>query len=288
MSESATGSVLIRSFTLTPAPCLVTNLRRARSPPTFVDMQSTLYCKVLCMSSPEAINRGSAAALAVEVKDLRRRTRQARGTPWFPLILFGLLVLASTPLYADPVATCPVTQSYCSGEISVSPLNSFFPGGVFTASPAAVATFWLVAGPLGYLATGAFYWARSRRRGVAISPVTYVATGLGLLVLLGVTTWAGVFPFGNLIIRGLTPLITVAIGLFVLARSERSWPLATFAVAFLGLTLLANLYDVENVAYRIGLGSHGPQVNVIVVGTVLMLAGVGFGLAGLAGRRRAR
>lgn len=225
---------------------------------------------------------------AAEVKDLQNRTRQARGTPWFPLMLFGLLELASTPLYADPITACPVTQSSCTGVMSMSPLNSFFPGGVFTASPAAVATFWLVAGPLGYLATGAFYWARLRRRGVAISPVAYVATGLGLLVLLAATTWVGVFPFGNLIIRGLTPLITLAIGLFVLARSERSWPLTTFAVAFLGLAMVANLYNMENLAYRVGLGSYGPQVNVIVVGAMLVLAGAGFGLAGLAGRRRVR
>lgn len=52
--------------------------------------------------------------------------------------------------------------------------------------------------------------------------MAYVVTGLGLLALLVVTTWVGVFPFGNLVIRGLTPLLTVAIGLFVLARSERS------------------------------------------------------------------
>lgn len=202
-------------------------------------------------------------------------------------MLFGLVVLASTPLYADPLADCPATQSWCTGEISVSVLNRFFPGGVFTANPAAIAAFWLVAGPLGYLATGAFYWARARRRGVAISPMAYVVTGLGLLLLLGVSTWVGVFPFGNLVIRGLTPLLTVGIGLIVLARSERSWPLATFAVAFLGLALLANLYNMENLVYRVGLGSHGPEVNVVVVGAVLLLASAAFGLAGVARRRQA-
>lgn len=240
------------------------------------------------MTTPDATNPGSAAVWAAEVADLRHRTRRARGTPWFPLMLFGLLVLVSTPLYVDRVPDCPVSQSYCTGQISVSPLNSFFPGGVFTASPLAVAVFWLVAGPLGYLATGAFYRARSRRRGVAVSPLAYVATGLGLLVLLVVTTWMGVFPFGDLIIRGLTPLITVALGLFALARSERSWPLGTFAGAFLGLAVLVNLYDMQNLSYRIGLGSHGPQVNVIVTGAVLLLAGAGFGLVDLAGRRWAR
>lgn len=109
---------------------------------------------------------------------------------------------------------------------------------------------------------------------------------LALLALLVVTTRVHVFPFGNLVIRGLTPLITIAIGLFVLARSERSWPLATFAAAFLALALVASLYDMENVAYRLGLGSPGFQTNVIVAGVTLLLGGLGFGLTGLVSKRR--
>lgn len=131
------------------------------------------------MTTPETTNPGTAATWAAEVDDLRRRTRQARGTPWFPLMLFGLVVLASTPLYASPAADCPATQSYCTGQLGVSALNNFFPGGVFIASPAAVAAFWLFAGPLAYFAIGGFYWVRARRRGVAISPMAYIVTGLG-------------------------------------------------------------------------------------------------------------
>jgi hypothetical protein len=207
------------------------------------------------MNTPEAANPGTGATCAAEVDNPRHHGWHTHGTPWFPLVLFGLLVLASAPLYASPVA----------------------------ANPAAVAIFWLVAGPLGYLATGGFYWAWSRRHAVAMSPLAYVVTGLGLVALLVVTTWVGIMAF-----RGLGQLIAVAIGLVVLARSERSWPLATFAIAFFGLALLANLYNLENLAYRLGLGSHGPHVNVLVVGAVLLLAGAGFGLADLAGRRRPR
>ncbi|HKS52544.1 MAG TPA: hypothetical protein VJS67_11815 [Pseudonocardiaceae bacterium] len=238
------------------------------------------------MTTPDTTGLGAAAAWSDEIASLQRRTRLARGTPWFPLTLFGLLVLASAPLYADPSPACPADHHVCVGNIDPSPVNNFFPGGVFTGHPAGVAIFWLVAGPLGYLATGAFYWARARCRGVAISPTAYIVTGLALLALLVVTTWVHVFPFGNLVIRGLTPLITIAIGLFVLARCERSWPLATFAAAFLALALVANLYDMENVAYRLGLGSPGFQTNVIVAGVTLLLGGLGFGLAGLVSKRR--
>ena len=57
----------------------------------------------------------------------------------------------------------------------------------------------------------------------------------------------------DLYIRALTPLFTVAAGLFVLARSRHSRSLGIFAVGFLGLVVLANLYDLENLAERFGI-----------------------------------
>lgn len=50
--------------------------------------------------------------------------------------------------------------------------------------------------------------------------------------------------------------------------------------------MTANLYDMANVTYRLGLGATGPEVNVIVVGSVLLLAGVIFGLAAVRTRQR--
>ena len=238
--------------------------------------------------SPKDAAPGTFATWTGDVKQLRRRTRVARGTPWFPLTLFGMLVLGSTPLYATPTASCPPSQEYCMETVPPSPFSGLLFLGGFTTNPTAVAIFWLIAGPLAYLATAAFYQTRAQRRGVALSTSTYLATGLGLLTVLLVTTWVGVFPFGNFIIRGLTPLITVAIGLFALARSERSWPLAGFAAVFFALVLVANLYDMENLTYRLGLGWHGLQVNVLVLGAVLVLAGAGFGLASAVGRRQLR
>jgi hypothetical protein len=226
------------------------------------------------------------AGWATAVEHLRSRTRAARGTPWFPLTLFGVEALASSPLYVQPDTACPDGRPSCA-SLDPSPLSVHLPGGLFTANPAAIGVFWLVAAPLGYLATGAFYRARARRRGVGISTTSYVLTGLGLLALLVASTTVGETVLGDLFIRGLTPLITVAIGLFVLARAQRSRPLAIFAVAFLGLVLLANLYDMQNLTYRMGLGSTGDQTNVIVVGAALVLAGAGFGIAELLARRRA-
>lgn len=238
-------------------------------------------------TSEPAFDGAQARAWVEQVRSLRRRARLARRGSWFPLVLFGLVTLGSTPLYLPPGAQPgPGTSSQ---QIGVVHTLGWFPGGLLTGSPTNLAIFWLVAGPLAYLATAAFYWVMARRRGVATSPWSYVATGLGLFALLVVTTTVGVFPFGDLVIRGLTPLLAVAIGLFVLARAERSWALFGFSAAFFALVVLANLYDMENAAYRLGLGTSGPQVNVVVVGAVLVLAGVGFALAlALAGRRQSR
>ncbi|MHB1475560.1 MAG: hypothetical protein ACYDDU_18110 [Dermatophilaceae bacterium] len=250
------------------------------------------------MTSPrEAFDPVQAKAWIDDVLVLQSRTRRARRGLWFPLVLFGLVILASTPLYVSPMMTpapafltpdVPSSPSTFAGNGGYSGLLGFSPGGMFSFSPLMVTVFWLVATPVGYVLTAGFYWLQARRRGVATSIRAYVLTGLGLFALLVATSTPVVrvsFP-GDLTIRGLTPLIAVALGLFVLARVERSWALLAFAVPFLALSVAANLYNMENVVYRLGLGSAGPEVNVIVVGSVLLLAGVIFGLAAVRERRR--
>jgi hypothetical protein len=85
---------------------------------------------------------------------------------------------------------------------------------------------------------------------------------------------------GDLFIRGLTPLLPIAAGLFVLAIIEGSVPVAGFATAFLGLVILVNLYDIENLFSRVGVTVPTPAIGLIVPGAVLLLASLGFWLAG--------
>ena len=203
---------------------------------------------------------------------------------WFPLVIFGLVILASTPLYMHFNGDTPPLPALLAPDVLAptappatdiaiggsSGLLHFFTGGMFAFSPLKITVFWLVAGPMAYLVTAGFYWLRAGRR--------WVATSTPLIPI----------PVpGDLMVRGLTPLLAVALGLFVLARIERSWALLAFAVPFLALTVVANLYDMENVAYRLGVGSAGPEVNVIVVGSVLLIAGAIFGLGYARTRQRA-
>ena len=167
-----------------------------------------------------------------DVSELRSRTRRARRGLWFPLVLFGLVILASTPLNVNPTITptpafltpdVPSSASTFTGNGGDSGLLGFSPGGMFSFSPLMVTVFWLVAGPMGYVLTAGFYWLQARRRGVATSIRAYVLTGLGLFILLVAisTPLIPVPVHGNLLVRGLTPLLAGVVFGLAAARQRR-------------------------------------------------------------------
>ena len=70
-----------------------------------------------------------------EITELRRRVRRSLGTPWFPLVCFGLLTMLSAPLVA-------------------------------IMGTAVLVPFWLIAATSGMLLTRRYYRGRARLRGV--------------------------------------------------------------------------------------------------------------------------
>jgi hypothetical protein len=119
-----------------------------------------------------------------------------------------------------------------------------------------------------------YYRRRADARGIGGSVWPYALTGVGLLGFLVVASMVGRLQPGDLFVRGLTPLLTIALGLFVLAWVERSFALGLFAAAFLTLALVVNLYDIENLFQRVGMGVPVPAISLMVSGSVLLLAGV--------------
>jgi hypothetical protein len=71
-----------------------------------------------------------------DVARLRRATRRSLGTPWFPLVYFGVLTMVSAPLLGDGPA-------------------------------AGLIALWVLAGTLGMALTRRHYRRRAQRRGVA-------------------------------------------------------------------------------------------------------------------------
>jgi hypothetical protein len=217
-----------------------------------------------------------------EVKSVRRRTRFARHAYWFPLVLFGLLTLASVPFYIQHVPTRPGV--YITKVPPGPPfLRWSYLAGFFDRFSA---YYWLAAILVGVVATATWYRWRGNRVGLRTPARGYLLTGLLLILLaLGIPALATtvaprltILMPGDLLIRGTFPLVLIGIGLCFLAWAERSIALTVIAAGYLALALVASLYDLENVVYRIG-WNLGPNLsalpNVVLPALVLLLSGAG-------------
>jgi positive regulator of sigma E activity len=85
-----------------------------------------------------------------EIDTLRRETRSALQSFWFPLVLFGALTLVAAPL-------CRVDDG------------------------AALGLFWALAGPAGAIAVGAFYARRDNDIGLSRPAWPYILAAIGLM-----------------------------------------------------------------------------------------------------------
>jgi hypothetical protein len=201
------------------------------------------------------------------------------------LVTFGLLTLAAAPLFWTTIPRCPNGKNACSFVQNRGPLgNPFVQGPVGWGIGRWISVYWAVAVPLGYFATVLYYRHRARRTGVAGRIWSAVAVGLALLALM-----VGSFATRGMVLgvpvpvfllqdRGLEPLLVIGIGLGILARLEHNRGLVVFAMLFLALALLANLYNMKNEVYRLGwklpVGAANLP-NLVVPGLFLLVGGVG-------------
>ena len=237
---------------------------------------------------------GSQSELLGEMKALRRRARTARHAYWFPLVLFGVLTCVSVPFYIQPTFRQVPAGSgiFVRASSATGPWLPFLGG-----SPGLVqgylAYYWIVALLDGLLLTQLWYWWHARRIGLVTPARGYLLTTTVLTVLAVVIPplsqvrsphWLRfmhrlqvLWP-GDLVIRGTFPFFIITVGLLVLAWAERSRALTVTAVVYTGAALLASLYDVSNITYRLGwnLPPSGQFLpNVLLPALVLLVAGAG-------------
>jgi hypothetical protein len=226
-----------------------------------------------------------AAAMLSEVGRLRSEARAARHAYWFPLVLFGVLTCASVPFYVQPLPTA----GWHIPHAPVPVLSAL--GGIFATSGwrALLGYYWLVAIAVGLGLTWLWYRRHGRIAGVVTPSRGYLMTTAAIVVL-ALLSWIA-FPLpGDITIRGTFPLVIIGLGLWVLARAERSWALLAIAAIYTGTALLASLYDIENVLFRLGWtpSTSGWRFttlpNVLLPALVLLAAGAG----ALAMQRRRR
>lgn len=127
------------------------------------------------------------------------------------------------------------------------------------------------------LAAVAGLWSR-RRTGWARS------AGVACAAFLATVAFGAL---GVYLISGYAALVIIAAALLMLAWAERSVLLTIVGVVFAGVALLVNLYDVQNVFYRLGwTGGWDSRVTalqtVLLPGVVLLVGGV----VAVIGRRR--
>ena len=237
------------------------------------------------MSDP-GTEPGGQADLLGEMKALRRRARTARHAYWFPLILFGALTCVSVPFYIQP----GVPAAQATGGAPELPVLGGFSGFL---THRYLGYYWLAALLGGLLLTLLWYRRNARRVGLQTPARGYVITVAVLTVLaLVIPPLSGVrspnwlqhlqvlWP-GDLVLRGTFPFVIIAAGLWALAWAERSRALAFIAAVYTGTALLASLYDIENLLFRLG-WNPGPGEwdltslpNVLLPALVLLAAGAG-------------
>jgi len=231
--------------------------------------------------------------LLQQMAALRRQARTARHAYWFPLVLFGLLTCASFPFYlrsTEPGPSSGVAVLATLGHPGGRWLPFF--GGAPGAEHGGLAYYWLAALLGGLLATLVWYRWHARRAGLAtpargyiISTAVLMAAALVIPPLSQVRSphWLrflhplrALWP-GDLITRGAFPFVIIAVGLLVLAWAERSRALALTAASCVALALLESLYNVGNIAFRLGWSPSAtvvPLLNVLPSGLFLLVAGM--------------
>jgi hypothetical protein len=219
-----------------------------------------------------------------EARKARRLARRTRHAYWFPLVLFGLLTCASIPFY---IQRFPTGSGFYGVTGPARYFNSYYLGGFGFPTGRYLGYYWLAAMLVGLAATAVWYRLRGDRVGLRTPSRGFVVTGLVLVVLAllipVLAARGGVGPLGflmpgDLLTRGTFPLVLIGIGLCVLAWAERSVALTVIAAGYLALSLVASLYDIENLVYRLGWNLSPAATglpNVVLPALVLLLSGAG-------------
>ena len=237
-------------------------------------------------SPPQVPGNGdelSAADMLAQMRALRRQASSISRAYWLPLLLFGMLICGSMPFYVEPRMVRGVAVYTSAGWQS-----PYFGGGGLTGS-AWLSVYWFIALQAGIAASALWYRWRGYRvglrtpaRGLVVAGVVLIELAILASIIGGRTGYA--LP-GDLTIRGTVPLVLIAVPLWVLAWAERSTALAVIVACYTGLALLASLYDVENIFFRLGWNpsSFGWRLaglpNVALPALLLLLAGAGAWLA---------
>ena len=205
------------------------------------------------------------SAGGLDADAVRRRMWADRPSPALPLLLLGLVVV---------------------GGIVMSLLDRqefYMFGGTRLA-------YWAVATLVAYGLMMLIARHQGYRSGIWVSRKALVITGVVALavVIVALVGDNGWYLPGDLTIRGNLPLLAITAGVLVWAWHERRPGLWALGAILVPLTLLANLYNMENVLFRMGVPyfqTADQVVNLGIVAAVLLITSAAYGLVHLWQRR---
>lgn len=230
-----------------------------------------------------------------DVHKARKRVELDRPGPAIPLLLLALVVtgavvvalfrLGSFKSVVGGAGTGPGSE-----PVSLPPGQSFeliSGSATLPSGDLGWLLYWVVASVAAYVS--ALWIARRQgyRRGVWVDRLPLVLGGLGALVVSVIVVLGDLGP-GDLLDRGSVPLLAIAVGVVVWAVRERRVGLWVVAGLVVALTVLANLYDMQNQLARFGVPnvSDGDLiVNLAAVALALFFAAAFFAVQDRRGAR---
>jgi hypothetical protein len=209
------------------------------------------------------------ARLLNDLGRLRKQARSIRHAYWLPLVLFGLVISASSPFY---LVTLP-----SPAEAVLWTETGTFAGfnGMLAGNSTALTIYWLLALGTGLYLTRLWYLRHGRQVGLMTPARGFVIAGVIVGVLVIVLPAMQLLP-GDLVVRGTLPFLIIAATLWVLAWAERSRALLFVAALFTGSALLASLYNVENIVSWFGWSpslTFSTLPNILLPALVLLVSG---------------
>ncbi|HEV2371343.1 MAG TPA: hypothetical protein VGS19_04160 [Streptosporangiaceae bacterium] len=228
------------------------------------------------MTTESAYAGDDPRGLLSDARELAQGVRRAQRATWFPLLVFAAITFVAIPVlgFSSPhLGSCVFV--YPAGR-AVAPV-----GRACAVDYTAGLVYWPIAAVLAYVAIAAFYIRQSRARGVGTRVRPYAIVGIILaLVVTGASLWAFHHPSarGVLLPPGLSnlgnPASAIGYALLVLAWAERNRALLLVALGYTVVVLTR---------FTFGWVIHTPGFvvlpNLVVDGSVLLLAGIGFALA---------
>lgn len=214
------------------------------------------------------------------IEEIRGRSFADRPSPAVPLVLLALVVAGALVVALIRAGQVAIVVDAAQPEFALV-------SGPMPWTDRVRVGYWVVSSMVAYLL--ALWIARRQgyRRGVWVDRRPLVVAGA--VALAGaVITVIGWFAPGDLLIRGNVPLLAIAVGIVVWASRERRPGLWTLAAIIVPLTLLANLYNMENVLFRLGVPLFDNADEVANLGTVAVVLFAASAMFGLLHRRETR